>query len=239
MILQAFASVQRNASALFIYLAIALSIHISRLVSDLYLVGPIKDKVSPAILYGYEFLGDLVLAAGYAMAQCIAFSRIARDLDKPLWKVESDGEAARRFFSLWFVLGLINVTIYRTSVVGAASQGDSSFPAFLGVLWFMFAVLMVPVGAAIMFCGKTGLAEVGQGLSTLMHQLPRTFVVVLGAYAAASLIMAIQQDANLPDWARPGIAVLDGYADCVIFSGTWLICMAHRDEDFEDSDFDF
>ena len=100
------------------------------------------------------------------------------------------------------------------------------------VVWILVAGLIVPFGACIMFYGTMARGELVKAIETLLHQLPRLITILLFAWAVSCFAQAMM--GRLPVWASPLVIVIEGYADCVVFSTTWLVCMVHRDEEPED-----
>lgn len=239
MIKEAFAAVQRNRRSLLLYVAIIFGLHSVKLLCDYFLGQVAEAEIPPTVEHAYAFVSDIVAAAVYAVAQCTAFARIGREMDRPFWKIEGDGEALRRFFKLWFLLDLAGILLLRI-VDGYASELDGeSISVVLFFFWIIIAVLLVPFGASVMFYGQVGKEEVLRAATTLIDQLPRTMLVLLMGYVIASIVIGIQMAGILPPWATPSLAILDGFGDCLIFCAVWLICIYHRDEDAEGPDLDF
>lgn len=188
-----------------------------------------------------------VASAGIvAAAQAIFFSRLGRDIDKPLWKVDSDREALRRFFTMWFIINLgYAATI---TVFGSLVSTPATASAVL-LLLYMAASFFVPFAAAIMFTGYCRAQTIPDGFSILVRQLPKTFLLVLANFVAITIVnemygsarsatLALPGGGTLPAfWLMPPIQALSAYVDCVVFTATWLICMedraTERDDDFE------
>lgn len=236
MIPEAFAAIQRNRVALLIYVGIVMSVYSAQLVGDT-VVEARKDTIAPVYLNAYTFAADLLIAASYALAQCIAFARIGRELDKPLWKVETSFESLKRFFNLWFILMLVLMLLVRLAG-RAGDAGNETMAYLLSFTWFTAALFAVPFGSAIMFYGRAGKDEIAKALDTFSHQFPRMLLLLFVVLIILSAVMALQ-DLGLPKGLQPIISLVDGFGDCFIFACTWIVCMHHRDDDDADSDFDF
>lgn len=235
---EGFAALQRNRSAVLWYFAITSIAHGILLVMRLQLIEPHAEEFSAAMLT-FIRLGTMVgVTAAYALAQCVAFSRIGTDIDRPLWKISGDAEAIRKFYNLWFILMLVNVLVFQFCDQVAASISNDSTTLMLLLLWLMTVSLLIPFGTAVMFQGRAGSEELGRAFDTLTRQFSRTLIILLMAYGITSLVLAFQS-VNLPIWCLPIVWLIDSYGDCLIFSCTWVLCMYNRDDETEDSDFDF
>jgi hypothetical protein len=184
---------------------------------------------------------DLLLSVCYAATQSIVFGRMGRRIDRPLWRLADDREALRRFFSQWLVLNLILVVPIRIAEHMQEGSGEETMGISLLLLYLLLVVLVVPVGACIMFTGGFRFAGLGESLAPLGHQLPTTLVVVfVNALQIPLLMIGFDMAGNTPvgmvGWLA--ICVIAGYIDCVVFAATWLLCMADRDA-MEDIDLDF
>ena len=82
---EAIDAIQRNIPALCIYLAIFVCIDIAQLGGDHLMADPDTGEIEQTTAGGlYVLVKYLVIAAGGAVAQSIAFSRIGREIDRPL-----------------------------------------------------------------------------------------------------------------------------------------------------------
>lgn len=231
----AFEAIQRNYVALAIYAGSLVAFSLIMMLLRDFVVYPVEDA-EPIPLYDLSSL--IVTAVLYALVQSVAFARLGREMDRPFWKIETDGEAIRRFFMLWFVLDLANFAAIHLINFLVESQGVLSSAVSLFYLWMVAAACIVPIGAAVMFHGRAGPQEVGAGLSALVGEFPRTLLIVVMALMILVLALGLQE--VIPDWAMPMLVVVDAYADFFIFASTWLLCMTHRDrEEDDDPDFDF
>lgn len=229
-ITEAFRAVQRNLFALFIYVVVAVGVNTLWLVGRSLLFGEIDDDTNKALLHGVEFGAELVLAVAFSVAQSIAFARIGAEMDKPLWKVTTDSEALKRFFSLWLLLNLICFAIVRFHVQVATVSDDPNLAGPLFVLYLMALVVVVPIGACVMFQGRFGGHEVGRSFQILLNQLPRTVALLFFNFLIIVFILSAAQTKEFPKWAFPLLDVISVYADCIVFAGAWLICMHDRQE---------
>ena len=241
---EAIDAVQENLSSLALYLAITVSGGCLQMGYTAIVWHFDLDTTHERAVETGALLAALILVAVWAFAKALAFSRMGRELDKPLWKVKGDWEAVRRFFGLWFLLDLVCLSsVYCTGRLMAMEQGGGA--AALYFVYFLLSVVSLPIGACIMFAGRADLRRMGEILAPLARELPRTLVVLLFSAAQFLLIDGLGNEAYdrgaAPVFLVTTFAVLNvigGYCECVVFAGTWLLCKADRDTVRED-DFDF
>lgn len=239
--------VQRNLSAFILYAAIFSGAHIL-----LTLVRapfePAVDETVPNTLLILDIVLLLVLVHAIAFAQTIAFSRLGREIDRPLWKIRTDGEALKRFFMMW---ALINLTANGLLELSERDFGGGDAVAINILLLFAglgAIVVSVPVGACIMFTGRVSSRAIGESLAPIFRQPARAGVVFLIMMAQMLTVflflsLLVREDGQLPSMvARLGIGLVSGivqvYLDCLAVAATWHLCMVDR-ETVDDIDFDF
>ena len=232
-------ALQRNYAPLLLYIGVVCAVYSARLALDTLVIAPNSENLAENFTQIYSIAIDILAVAIVAMAQTIAFSRIGREIDKPMWRVEGDRDAIGLFYKLWLLLGLMNITAVRFLDIAVAGTDEAAVQFTLAILWLTGAVLIVPFGAAVMFYGRVGRQEVGEAVSTMFRQFPYTFLIALVGIFAAMFLITLQPD--LPLWARPALAIAHGYVDCLLFAAMWLVCIYHRDEYVhpDDDDFDF
>ena len=232
-------AVQRNYGPLLFYIGVGFAVYSARLALDALVIAPRSEDFGENLIRMYSFAIDIVAVAIVAMAQTVAFSRIGREIDRPTWRVENDMDAIRLFYTLWLLLGLLNVAAIRFLDIVVTRMDEPPVQFALAMMWLTGAVLLVPFGAAIMFYGRVGRREVGEAVSTMLRQFPHTFLIAIIGIFAGMFLINLQPD--LPLWARPALAIADGYVDCLLFASMWLVCIYHRDEyeHPDDEDFDF
>lgn len=233
----AFRAVQRNLGSLLLYIFFGAAMSFARILSNKWFEALDKETLSPLIENGFPIISKIIIAAGYALLLCVVFARIGREIDRPFWKVESDREAIRRFFSLWFILLLISILC--GDLIGQLITDSPKDGQILSLVWLFGNSFLIQVGGAIMFYGHCRKEEIAQAMSTLLHQLPLTLLAALVSFFFNSLVIEIMRAGILPDLVTPVLDIIEGYGFCVVFAFTWLICMRHRDEESEDEDFDF
>lgn len=235
MVAKALEALQRNRVSLLFYVTLTTLVQTARNLADVLLIKPASETIAPLYLTVYGFSADLFVAVGLAAVQAVGFARIGREMDRPLWKVEGDREAFKRFFQLWLVLDLIALSSLRMIERLVAGLDDPAAAFSLLIVWVMATSAFVVFGAAVMFYGRVAREEIGAAVNTLIDEFPRTAAVWFLACAFSIFVLLPGQ---VPLWAFPLLALIDGAVTCLIFSASWLICMYHRDEDDRDTDFD-
>ncbi len=241
-------AVQENLSALLIYVALTVGTQVGRLAFYVAEKKGVFGEVSEAGLGPYSIALDLLLCISFGVAMAIAFSMMGKKIDQPLWKIAGAREALRRFFALWFAISLIAIAAQQAT--GALATGGIPQIA-IGVQFVVvlpILLLAIPVGGCVMFYGKLEWANVGEILAPLGRQFPMTMMLVLlnlFQYLLSDVVMSLdagagaQPDAVMTLFKGAALAVIGGYIDCVVFAGTWLLCMADRDTERDEGDFDF
>ena len=159
-------------------------------------------------------------------------ARLGRAMDRPLWKCHVPGEALRRFFTPWFILTLGPMVIRNFQVQMTSPDAYFTIEMFMMLL----GLLIVPVGACIMFSGALVWEELGETLAVIPRQF-RLFLPVL----AVSLVQYILQQAA-DDLLPRGLHAYRAFAltaslinvpmvlfDLLAFCMMWRICMLDRD----------
>ena len=193
-----------------------------------------------------DVIALLVATVGWALLQSVVFSRIGRELDRPLWKVADDREAIRRFFPLWFEFNLVLNTLMwlgRTIATYESIKDAAALPLLfsLGAL-----VVLVPFGASIMFHGRFSWNTLGESLAPLGRRLPQLAIVF--ALTAFQVVIMLFLDRQLPETFdgefvqtviyKVAIISALSWIDCMVFTATWLVCKDDRDSP-DEFDLDF
>lgn len=239
MVADALEAVQRNLKAFILYASITAAFTLAVILSQRFVLDGQEGAMAGAYSSIYAIVLDILNAGITALAQCLAFSRIGRDMDKPIWKVDGDLEVLRRFYVLWFLINLALLAGLSLISLAQTSTSDASLVFSMFLVWLLMAAFTVPLGASIMFCQKAGREEFVRASNTLADQARRTFPLILFAFCIYFVIYTLAGSGPLPSWARLFLVIVECYANCAIFAGTWIICMTHRDEDSDFSDFDF
>jgi hypothetical protein len=237
---EAFRAVFRNARATSLYVSVALLSSIARLgVTHALTGGEVPED--PGMKLRLAMLGmDVGLAAAWAFAQAVAFSWMAQDMDRPLWRVDGIPSALVRFFPMWFALNLLILTCGNAAGRLLASDADNPFGQSLLLMFMMLQVIGIPICAAIMFHGKLVWSELAESLAPLGRQFMATTIVVVFAGCMLVLFLFVLLPATEePAALRPLIQIPGGIAECVVFAGAFLICIMDRNAESQGDDFDF
>lgn len=188
----------------------------------------------------------LIATIVWSLVQTVVFSRIGRDLDRPLWKVADDREAIRRFFPMWFEFNLIvNTLLWLGHTIGTFDTIKDA-----GALPQLFAlcgmVVLVPFAAAIMFHGHFAWNLLGEGLAPIGRRLPQLAIVF--GLTVLQIVVLLLFDQPIPETIdatlvqvviyRLAVYALIAYLDCIVFTATWLVCKDDRDSP-DEFDIDF
>jgi hypothetical protein len=180
---------------------------------------------------------DLFQALAWAFAASVAFSRIGRDMDRPLWKVPDDRAALARFFVPWFILALVFTTAGQALFSTINPEEPASILGWLtGVS--LVAMWIVPLGACVMFMGRLDWAHLGDALTPLFRQFPLALPFLgLGFLTCFVLSMLFVGESIV---LMMLLKALDGLAECLVFAGIWAVCRHDRTHgDTATDDYDF
>jgi len=230
-------AIQKNLSALFVYLALGVGSSVVNTTITL-LIGeveePFRDTQTVALSLGMLLSATLAWSAG----ETLAFARLGKEMDKPLWKIDGDVEALRRYFSLWFCINLPSLAFYLLSIwLGSSGSTDSGVGAAL-MLSILCGTLSTPVGACLMFGGKLQWEGVSRRFRPMLRELPLFLVVFFFSGVAMVLMLSLHEATRAQGWLGPLIDVAAIYFDCVVFAAMWLICMIDR-QNPDDDDLEF
>ena len=183
-----------------------------------------------------RLLRDLAFVVLAALVMPIAFAMIGRDLARPLWKVGVPGEALRRFFSLWFLMNLLVVTVSR--ITGRLVEADSPVAGLMIGLTIILYATYIMVGAAIMYHGRFETESFSKAVTPLVREFAQTGLLLL--VALFTVLVALFTDIDTDNlswlWHAPVAGVLSAVLECVIFSGAWIICMTSQETPDDDLD---
>jgi len=223
----------RNPGPVGLYIVVAAGTLGVKGIGDVFVGAHLPEDLERFAVQAYQFGMDLFLALGYTAASVIAFSRLGRAIDRPLWKVADDREAFRRFFVLWLILNLGALTIQR--LFGRAVVASSSgWADALLLLMCLTSILVVPAGACLMFAGHPRWRTALQDLAPLASQWPKTMGVLFINYVAftgaLAFVLWLGAKPALHDalWLRLPVDAGFLVVDCYAFAATWLICVLHR-----------
>jgi len=235
----AFQALQQNWAPVLVYMAVSFLLSASRLGVDTYVFPDVTRQDADTLTRTYMLGIDVAVMAIIALAQTIAFSRIGREIDRPMWRVSNDRLAISLFYKLWLLLAMMQLTTEQILVIVVQGTQDAAAQLMLYLMWMLFISLLTPLGACIMFYGRVGRHEAGQAFSTMVRHLPTTLMIAMIGVLFGMILIDLQP--SLPEAALPALALAGGYVDCFLFAAMWLVCIHHRDdfEDEEDDDFNF
>ncbi|NUM54142.1 MAG: hypothetical protein HUU46_10905 [Candidatus Hydrogenedentes bacterium] len=183
-----------------------------------------------------------------AIAQCVVFSRIGREIDRPLWKVRDDREALQRFYMMWFEFNLVANTAFW---IAGTPFGEGEIQALNVLATFIawaLVVILVPFGTCQMFLGSFSWQTFGDGLGPLSRR-PIEFAPVFGITILQCIFGTYVGLLTQPDGtetstfalitvARLACDLAIAYLDCLVFTAAWLVCKDDRDSP-DEIDLDF
>lgn len=241
-------AVQRNLSALFQYLAFIAGYSLMMSALRVYVLSRFGPE-DASMLKNISVLAVLLAGTAWiAAAQALVFTRMGREIDKPLWKVRDAAEGFRRFYMLWFEFNLIVHTLNWVLIVNVDSPAFQVFKLVALLAFLSAAIVLVPFGACIMFHGRFSWETLGESLAPLAKQFPRALPIFLVTFIQIYLGFYIGVRLE-PDTAEPTLLDLTtaiqlatdvalGYLDCLAFAATWLVCVVDR-ESPDEIDLDF
>lgn len=233
----AFQALQHNGRTVLAYVAIKFALGSITIALHSGYIEPRAEALGEDLVKLFGFITEIVIVPLIALVQTVAFSRLGRDIDRPMWRVASDAEATRLFYAMWLILGLVNLLAINLLNNAAPGIDDPGLQLTLLMFWLLGAVLLVPFGASVMFYGRAGTEQIGLALSTMMHHFPKTLLIVVVGFLFGFVIINLQL--GLPVWVRPAVYIFDAYLECYLFAAMWLVCMFHRDDyEMPDDDFD-
>lgn len=240
-------AVQRNLYAVGLYCgAAAVLIALKSLVDSaaIRMTGTDYETLQDGV---YGLLITIVLLTVQAVIQCVAFARMGRDIDKPLWRIPSDLEAIRRFFPMWLIMNLVLFASSWLANPDLYGGKPNAITALCIISALIMNIVCVPIGACVMFAGSFRWQRLGEALTPLTRQLSHAgavLVLCLFQLFLNNLVAAhIYADSGVRGpfdflGQRLGLTIVVAYLDCTVFAAVWLLCMADR-ETPDDIDFDF
>ena len=184
----------------------------------------------------YDLFCRLTIVLLTALAQSIVFSRMARDIDKPLWRYATDREALVQFFPLWTGINFVVVGLFTLAGMALADSENSAQILYLMAL--LLAAFSIPIGVTIMFRGKVTLETSQEALAVFSRQFPKMLVVILASFWFVFFSLFLAAQTSEQPFLRPFINIIGIYFDCLLCAATIQICRIDR-ETPEDTSFDF
>lgn len=240
-------SLKQNLGVVYFYVGVHVLLALVFAAVGVYLKPYMPEAGSiPRWYQGYQFLQELVSAGVVSAVQAVAFARLGREIDKPLWKCPTDGEALRRFFMPWFLLNLFTLLIGSLSLQ-ATQRELMDVASVLMMLQLIALLFVVPVGTCVMYWGRFRWRELGEALTPLVRQMPDVLIVFVMLFAqfivfyAEQYYLFLTQENPVAQALAPPIAFIPmTLLELLAFAVLWRFCMINRDAEVEDGGpFDF
>ncbi len=196
--------------------------------NDLYMKpreDDLGDRVGGLISTGESILQIFLFALLYS----IFLSRLARSLDRPLWKVHGARDAIARFFPMWLVMFFVCTAFIQFGMMFFDAGYENAGQGFqwIGIILNM---MIVPFAAIVMFLGNGHGDDIRTAALTVLPRIPdRFFLALLIAFMQIVSITMMSIDESTTFWMRPVISAANIYVDFVLFSYIFLSCREQRD----------
>lgn len=207
----------------------------------------VDPALAPSWYPAYNLGRQFVCAAIIAAVQAVLFARLGKAIDRPLWKCTGDAEALRRFFTLWFVINLIGVTMEQCAI-NAQNSGDEALQGLVALLYIPAYLLLPLLAACIMYFGKLDWANLLEALAPFGRQLRLAagallvmlFCLVANDAGAIALRNILGDDGLDRAVVLPALVIaLPAALECLAFTVMWRVCMADRDSHYYEDPYDF
>jgi hypothetical protein len=221
-------AVQKNLDALGIYMGITLVVSMAANFANSWMGAPPENPYADPNLVAYEVVLNLFLVFTTAIAQAIAFARLAKNIDRPLWKMSGDFEAVRKYLPLWAGLNAIVILIQVVTGWSVSTFGGSAASGSLFIAMVLAVIVYIPAGAALMFLGTPEWSHLPEAVRPFFRQFPKMLVVLALTGVLFLLQISLIGGTENQPWLRPLVDIAFAYFDCVIFAAVWLVCMYDR-----------
>lgn len=229
----AFRAVHANIGAYLLFLAFDLPVTAAALLLNEYYLQPQEEALGERVM-GLIVTGEgVVQIVVYAMAACLAFTWLAREIDKPLWKIGGPRDAFSRFFSFWLLIGMVCLALIRFGSM-FIQRGDDGLGYALVMAGQIVLIMVIPFGAIVTFIGNARGEDLRAAFQILPRVIDRVFLAMLIGFFQVSLVSNLFLAEDLPVYFKPLIAAADVYFDCVIFCYVFLACREQRESEEDD-----
>ncbi len=230
-------AVQKNLAALGIYMAITLVAFVVVTLVGIHM-GQFAEETPAEPNLLYQVTMHLFLVFIGALAQSVAFSRMAKEIDRPLWKISGDLEAIKNYMPLWAGLNAIMTLIVVLLEWSDKTYGASGGTALLYIVWVLAAIVYIPAGASLMFLRTAEWTHLPEAMRPLFRQFSKTLVVLAFTGVVFLIHLTLIEQTVKQPWLRSLIELAFAYFDCVVFAAILLVCMYDRQTP-EEVDLDF
>lgn len=240
LVADAFQSLRRTQTTVALYLLVYCGFELVFRLAMLLLPESKPDLEGPAWVRLVALAAFVLFAIIASVVQAVLFARMGKAIDRPLWKCEDDGEALRRFFSIWLVLNMFMLLLFRLLAI-ADRQEIEAARVILALLLMSGYALFFPVGVSAMYLKVTHWQEVPAALKTITSQFGLSLMVMFLGLSSFTYTVLLQDVlGNEPGIVTPLLAISApvAFLDCLSFAAMWRVCMIHRDNPPEE-DLDF
>lgn len=239
MLREAFRAVNENVKILAIYLAVDAPITLAfSALNDLYLK-PREEELGERII-GMAATAEMIVNVFVtALLFSIVLAYLARELDKPLWKVHGPGDALARFFPMWliFIFPCGALAQFGMMLQKAGYEGASQ-TCFM--LYFILNLVVLPLGTIVMFLGNGNGEDLRAAVTTVLPRiLDRFFLAMFIGFFQIITITMLFIDESTTFWMRPIISGMNTYINFVLFAYIFLSCREQRDLEEPQDPYDF
>ena len=194
---------------------------------------------------GGKLFADIAIACVVAVFQAIAYARLGRDIDKPLWKCRDDREAVVRFAVIWVMFNLLNFALFQFQSTLSNRELEST-SVIVGLVALLWNLLYIPAGVCLMHHGGLKELNVGEALMPMLHFLPRTLLLMglgfLQLVLFEMMVFSVPESMRALPWIIGAFNVPIIYLECLGVAIMWSTCSEYRTvaaEQQDDDDFDF
>jgi hypothetical protein len=193
---------------------------------------------------GGKLFADIAIACVVAVFQAIAYARLGRDIDKPLWKCRDDRDAVVRFAVIWVMFNLLNFALFQFQSTLSNRELEST-SVIVGLVALLWNLLYIPAGVCLMHHGGLKDLNVGEALMPMLHFLPRTLLLMglgfLQLVLFEMMVFSVPESMRALPWVIGAFNVPIIYLECLGVAIMWNTCSDYRTAaaEHQDDDFDF
>lgn len=233
----------RNAKAVAIY--VGFSIVASTLNHSYTFLSNTADRIKEGQHFSQADIAvDLIVYLVACIGQTMVFAMLVADIDRPLWKYDGPIAALKKYFTMWYFFGLINILFNVLIVTAYRHDAAKSSLNMLLFLQMVLIILLQIFGTCLMFMRRPPVSEYQAVAAPLMHFFPQTIVIgflyFLFLDIFQSLVSVVRPE--LPSAQSISaillITVASAILECVAACAIFILCRNYR-ETAHDDDFDF
>lgn len=228
MLRDAFRAVHTNVGALFLFLMIDLPLTMAVASLNEFYVAPRSEELSDQVIGLIQTGAVVIQVFVYAAVASIVFSKMAKNIDYPMWKIHGSGDALSRFFPMWLLLFFVSVAVIQFGII-AFQQGDENLGAGLQFGGIVLLITVIPFGAIVTFLGNGRGEDLRVAFTIIPRVIDRFLVAMLIGFVQISIVQTVLLEEGTAFWMKPMVSAFDVYLDCVVFSYIFLACREQRD----------